>query len=213
MKRITYFLSGALAALLISSATVSAFAAGGLITLNVQPAQVMVNGEVFQPKDAQGRDALVFTYNGTTYAPVRALAEAYGLTVGYDSAKNMATVDGAARTTNSTGSFSSQWTVTEKPVTRYGNEHIFTSSAPKSPCISALVLIISALPLHNPAAHSATSTPPLSGSSNSHDNTLSIMDRVLFYFRHQRQSNTPMTVAAAAVPQITRFFIFNPPPG
>ena len=60
MKRITYFLSGALAALLISSATVSAFAAGGLITLNVQPAQVMVNGEVFQPKDAQGRDALVF---------------------------------------------------------------------------------------------------------------------------------------------------------
>ena len=93
MKRITYFLSGALAALLISSATVSAFAAGGLITLNVQPAQVMVNGEVFQPKDAQGRDALVFTYNSTTYAPVRALAEAYGLTVGYDSAKNMATVD------------------------------------------------------------------------------------------------------------------------
>ena len=111
MKRITYFLSGALAALLISSATVSAFAAGGLITLNVQPAQVMVNGEVFQPKDAQGR----------------ALAEAYGLTVGYDSAKNMATVVGAARTTNSTGSFSSQWTVTEKPVTRYGNEHIFTA--------------------------------------------------------------------------------------
>ena len=126
MKRITYFLSGALAALLISSATVSAFAAG-LITLNVQPAQVMVNGEVFQPNDAQGRDALVFTYNGTTYAPVRALAEAYGLTVGYDSAKNMATVDGATRTTNSTGSFSSQWTVTEKPVTRYGNEHIFTA--------------------------------------------------------------------------------------
>ena len=87
MKRITYFLSGALAALLISSATVSAFASSGLITLNVQPAQVMVNGEVFQPKDAQGRDALVFTYNSTTYAPVRALAEAYGLTVGYDAAR------------------------------------------------------------------------------------------------------------------------------
>ena len=62
MKRITYFLSGALAALLISSATVSAFASSGLITLNVQPAQVMVNGKIFQPKDAQGRDALVFTY-------------------------------------------------------------------------------------------------------------------------------------------------------
>lgn len=127
MKRITYFLSGALAALLISSATISAFAASGLITLNVQPAQVMVNGTVFQPKDSQGRDALVFTYNGTTYAPVRALAEAYGLTVGYDSAKNMATVSSASQPANHTGSFSSQWTVTEKPVTRYGNEHIFTA--------------------------------------------------------------------------------------
>lgn len=127
MKRITYFLSGALATLLISSATVSAFAANDLLTLNVQPAQVMVNGTVFQPKDAQGRDALVFTYNGTTYAPVRALAEAYGLTVSYDSEKNMATVDGAPQATNHTGSFSSQWTVTEKPVTRYGNEHIFTA--------------------------------------------------------------------------------------
>lgn len=66
-------------------------------------------------------------FSPTTARPmhrVRALAEAYGLTVGYDSAKNMATVVGAARTTNSTGSFSSQWTVTEKPVTRYGNEHI-----------------------------------------------------------------------------------------
>lgn len=47
MKRITYFLPGALATLLISSATVSAFAASGLITLNVQPAQVMVNGTAF----------------------------------------------------------------------------------------------------------------------------------------------------------------------
>lgn len=127
MKRITYFLSGALAALLISSATFSAFAASGLITLNVQPAQVMVNGEVFQPKDVQGRDALVFTYNDTTYAPVRALAEAYGLTVGYDSAKHMATVDSTAQSTSHTDSFSAQWTVTEKPVTRYGNEHIFTA--------------------------------------------------------------------------------------
>ena len=127
MKRITYFLSGALAALLISSATVSAFASSGLITLNVQPAQVMVNGEVFQPKDAQGRDALVFTYNSTTYAPVRALAEAYGLTVGYDAARKMATVSSAAQAANHNGSFPAQWTVTEKPVTRYGNEHIFTA--------------------------------------------------------------------------------------
>ena len=127
MKRIAYFLSSALAALLISSATVSAFAANGLLTLNVQPAQVMVNGVVFQPKDAQGHDALVFTYNGTTYAPVRALAETYGLTVDYDAARNMATVSSNPQSLKNTDGFSAQWTVTEKPVTRYGNEHIFTA--------------------------------------------------------------------------------------
>lgn len=67
MKRITYFLSGALAALLISSATVSAFAAGGLITLNVQPAQVMVNGEVFQPNEHR---AVMLLFSLTTARPM-----------------------------------------------------------------------------------------------------------------------------------------------
>ena len=71
--------------------------------------------------------AAMLLFSLTTYAPVRALAEAYGLTVGYDSAKHMATVDSAAQSANHTGSFSAQWTVTEKPVTRYGNEHIFTA--------------------------------------------------------------------------------------
>ena len=62
MKRITYFLSGALAALLISSATVSAFCSRQVLSPSTSSLpQVMVNGEVFQPKDAQGRDALVFT--------------------------------------------------------------------------------------------------------------------------------------------------------
>ena len=53
-----------------------------------------MNGEEFRPKDANGNDVMTFTYNGTTYAPLRALAEAYGLEVGYDSERKMATVDG-----------------------------------------------------------------------------------------------------------------------
>ena len=39
----------------------------------------------------------------------------------------MATVSSAAQAANHNGSFPAQWTVTEKPVTRYGNEHIFTA--------------------------------------------------------------------------------------
>lgn len=60
--------------------------------LNVSSINIMVGGEVFEPKDALGRPVSVFAYNGTTYAPLRALAEAYGLVVGYDSEKNLATV-------------------------------------------------------------------------------------------------------------------------
>ena len=120
-KNITSFIAGMLTAALLSTATVSAFAADGMLTLSVQPVRVLVNGEVFQPKDAAGRDALVFAYNGTTYAPVRALAEEYGLEVGYDSAKGLVTVGTAPA-----GDFASQWTVTEKPVTR-SSERVFTA--------------------------------------------------------------------------------------
>ena len=62
-------------------------------TLTVSSINIEVNGEVFQPKDVNGKAVSVFAYNGTTYAPLRALAEAYGLTVGYDSEKKLATVD------------------------------------------------------------------------------------------------------------------------
>ncbi len=62
-------------------------------TLKVSSINIEVNGKVFQPKDANGKPVSVFVYSGTTYAPLRALAEAYGLTVGYDSTKKLATVD------------------------------------------------------------------------------------------------------------------------
>jgi hypothetical protein len=79
-----------------------------------------------------GNSVMVFTYNGTTYAPLRALAEAYGLEVGYDSAKQLVTVNSSftqastATFNTSYADFEKQWMVTEKPVTNYGNEKIFT---------------------------------------------------------------------------------------
>ena len=69
-------------------------------SLAVSPIHIEVNGEVFCPKDVSGNDVPVFVYAGTTYAPLRALAEAYGLTVGYDSAKKLATVDFVASSTS-----------------------------------------------------------------------------------------------------------------
>lgn len=131
-KRFLSFAVGALTALLISSTAVTALAASGAIRIEVSPISVLVDGEVFQPKDAKGNDVMVFTYNGTTYAPLRALAEAYGLEVGYDGERHIATVSKQPTQTQApiadTGyaGFEKQWTVKEKPVTNYGDEKIFT---------------------------------------------------------------------------------------
>ena len=131
-KRFLSFVAGALTALLISSTAVTALAASGAIRIEVSPISVLVDGELFQPKDAKGNDVMVFTYNGTTYAPLRALAEAYGLEVGYDGERHIATVSKQPTQTQApiadTGyaGFEKQWTVKEKPVTNYGDEKIFT---------------------------------------------------------------------------------------
>ena len=131
-KNVLSFVSGAIAMQLLVGLPVTALAASGAIRIEVSPISVLVDGEVFQPKDAKGNDVMVFTYNGTTYAPLRALAEAYGLEVGYDGERHIATVSKQPAQTQApvadTGyaGFEKQWTVKEKPVTNYGDEKIFT---------------------------------------------------------------------------------------
>lgn len=95
-KRIPTFLAGMLTAALIGTLSIGALAATGQLTITVDPINIQVNGQTFAPKDANGNSVPVFAYNGTTYAPLRALAEAYGLEVGYDAGKNMATVGAKA---------------------------------------------------------------------------------------------------------------------
>ena len=130
MKRVQGFVAGLLTAAVIMAYGVTAFAAGNGWNITMYPIKVLVNGEVLQPTDASGNPMEVFTYNGTTYAPLRALAEAYGLEVGYDSQRNIAMVnspnkDNASPTTDS---FAAAWTVKEKLVTNYGSEKIFTAT-------------------------------------------------------------------------------------
>lgn len=90
MKKSTKAAALAIGAVILAG---SAFAAGNLISIDVDPSvKIMVNGSEFHPTDVNGNEVMTFIYNGTTYAPLRALAEAYGLEVGYDSYYNMATV-------------------------------------------------------------------------------------------------------------------------
>lgn len=96
------FILGVLTATMIFSLTISALAISGRMTIEVSPINIQVNGETFVPKDVNGAEVPVFAYQGTTYAPLRALAEAYGLTVGYDAEQNMATVNDEGQYKNST---------------------------------------------------------------------------------------------------------------
>lgn len=133
-KNVLSFVSGMIAMLMLVGLPVTALAVSGTITIEVSPISVLVDGEVFQPKDANGNDVMVFTYNGTTYAPLRALAEAYGLEVGYNGERNIVTVSKQPARTQApitdTGYayFERQWTVKEKAVTNYGDEKIFTAT-------------------------------------------------------------------------------------
>ena len=79
------FGAGILTTALVLGLGVSAFAASRTISVD-DNIRVTINGAVFSPKDANGKDVALFSYNGTTYAPVRAICEAAGLKVDYDSA-------------------------------------------------------------------------------------------------------------------------------
>lgn len=128
------YLAGLLTGAIIMTLALSVMAITGKTTIDVYPIDIMVNGEVFQPTNAQGKPVDVFTYKGTTYAPLRALAVAYGLEVGYDAEKKLATVsepqptptpdttakpdysDWSAEEEAEYQSFREQWTIVERVV-------------------------------------------------------------------------------------------------
>ena len=135
MKRKITVLSALLLAVVLTAAiTSTALASDGTMTITIHPIRILVNGETFRPTDVNGNEVMVFTVNGTTYAPLRALAEAYGLEVGYDAANNIATVNSLNRAPSAEAyvpearDFAAYWTVEEKPVTYYGDEKVFTAT-------------------------------------------------------------------------------------
>ena len=86
------YFAGLFTGLLAVTLALSALAISGRMTIEVDPINIQVNGRTFAPTVVNGKEVPVFAYEGTTYAPLRALAEAYGLEVGYDASANMATV-------------------------------------------------------------------------------------------------------------------------
>lgn len=55
--------------------------------------KVMINGKEITPTDANGNAVEPFIIDGTTYLPVRGVASALGMNVGWDGATNTVTLD------------------------------------------------------------------------------------------------------------------------
>ena len=129
-RKMKWFATGILCLLLAAAMTVTALAAEGW-DIHVDSINVLVDGAVFHPRDVTGQEVPVFCYNGTTYAPLRGLAEAYGLKVDYDPATHTAIVDTMAQTTvirepdPTAKDFSYQWRIEE--TARIGGEIICTA--------------------------------------------------------------------------------------
>ncbi len=86
------FVAGLLTAVLALGLGAAALAATR--SINVDDAiRVTVNGVPFTPRDVNGKEVELFAYNGTTYAPIRAFAEAAGLQVDYDAQSKTARVE------------------------------------------------------------------------------------------------------------------------
>jgi len=85
--------TAALAAALFFSITLNVFGAGALTEVKVylnSGIKLMLNGSVFEPKDEDGLKLVPITYRGSTYLPLRAVAEAAGLEVAWDGKTNTA---------------------------------------------------------------------------------------------------------------------------
>lgn len=90
MKNHKSFLAGMLTMLLITSLFGTASATRGVVQkeLEYQDIKISLDGVVLDLRDAQGNVVEPFKFGGTNYVPVRAVAEALGLTVAWDGANS-----------------------------------------------------------------------------------------------------------------------------
>ena len=82
---------GLILTVVVLGLSVSALAATASRTIQVEEGvRISLNGATFIPRDVNGNEVSVFLYNGTTYVPLRAVSEAMGVDVSYDSATKTA---------------------------------------------------------------------------------------------------------------------------
>ena len=87
MKNLKGFIAGVLTTLLVVIVAMTVFAKQEVktITATYNNIRVTIDGKLTELKDAAGNSVEPFLYNGTNYLPARAISEAVGYDVGWDS--------------------------------------------------------------------------------------------------------------------------------
>lgn len=94
----------------VAGLSVSAMAATASRTIQVEEGVgISLNGATFIPRDVNGKEVSVFLYDGTTYVPLRAISEAMGVDVSYDSATKTAVLVTADKSAAQQGSSTSSY--------------------------------------------------------------------------------------------------------
>ncbi len=127
-ERLKGFLSGVVAAVVVAGFSMTAFAASRSITVS-DGIRVVLNGQNFQPKDGNGAPVELFSYKGTIYAPVRAICEAAGMKVSYDSNTQTATITSGSQTSAAQEPSTSGTLISEERAKQIALDHAKVSAA------------------------------------------------------------------------------------
>lgn len=92
-----------LAIMLAVPFTAAATDAAAEVTLAYRGIKIVVDGTTMNPVDTEGNSTEPFIIDGTTYLPVRAVAGALGLTVGWDNATSTVTLTSGGETNYGSG--------------------------------------------------------------------------------------------------------------
>ena len=92
MKRRIIFLVVAVAVLTAASFATFGESLSKTVELYFRNIKIMIDGEEYIPTDADGDRVEPFIYNGTTYVPLRAVAEAFDKDVAWDDATSTITI-------------------------------------------------------------------------------------------------------------------------
>jgi hypothetical protein len=89
VRELKGFIVGVLVTMLFTTGAIAVFASGkhDIKAVRNEDIQIVFKGDVVTLKDVKGNVVYPISFNGTTYIPVRGVAQLYGDEVGYDSDK------------------------------------------------------------------------------------------------------------------------------